>query len=107
MFSKNWRLFPYEKNSKTILLPRPSHPTRDFCLPVARPEVCWTLELGVVPHGPCRSISKFVIAYLSNKSLWKVKFDTIKANHIQNVICPAVVVILALKNQLFDNTGKV
>ena len=39
------------KNSKAILLPRLSHPTRDFCLPVARPEVCWTLELGVVPHG--------------------------------------------------------
>ena len=41
----------------------------------------------------------------ATKSLWKVQFDTIKANHIQNVICPAVVVILALKNQLFDNTG--
>ena len=57
--------------------------------------------------GPCSSISKFVIAYLSKKSHWKVKFDSIKANHIQNVICPAVVVILALKNQPFDNTGKV
>ena len=33
--------------------------------------------------GPCSSISKFVIEYLSKKSLWKVKFDTIKANHIQ------------------------
>ena len=39
------------KNSEAILLPRSSHPTRDFCLPVARPEGCWTLELGVVPHG--------------------------------------------------------
>ena len=51
---------------------------------------------------------KLVKAYMSaTKSSWKLKLDkaansyAVKEKHIRNVI-----VILALKNQLFDNMGK-
>ena len=65
--------------------------------------------------GPLAAYQSLLIHISETKSIWKVKFDkglllnfhAVKENHVQNVICPAVVVILTLKNQLFDNTGKV
>ena len=68
------------KKPKAIVLPRSSHPTRDSYL--------------------------LINAYLSNQIYQEGKISQGKI-HIQNVICPAVIMILALKNQLFDNTGKV
>ena len=113
LFSKGF-FHKMRENPKAILLPRSSHPVRDSYLLIARPEGCWPLELGVVKHGAHGSISKFVNAYLSTQvhlegKIWQesATFHAIKEHHIQNVICSAMIVILALKNQLFDNTGKV
>ena len=62
-----------------------------------------------VGRGPTRghaagSISKFVIAYLSNQI--PLEGTTIEANDIQNVPCPAVVVILALKINFLTTQAK-
>ena len=51
----------------------------------------------------------------ATKSRWKLKFDkeliiliyAVKEKHIQNLTSPAVILIFALKNQPFDNMGKV
>ena len=60
------------------------------------------------PHG---SISEFVKAYLINQiqlegkiSQETITFHAVKENHIQNVICPALTVILALKKINFLTT---
>ena len=94
-----------EKNVKAILLPRSIHPTRDSYLPVARPEGCWALELGVVLPGAMRQYIKvcYCISQQPNPCGRQnlTRDTTAKANHVQNLICPAVIVILTLKNQLF------
>ena len=53
------------------------------------------------------SISKFVKTYLSSQIHLEVTtFHTGKENHIQNVICPAVIVILFLKSKLLTARAK-
>ena len=75
---------------------------------------CWGGSRSWKNFWATRSILKFVNAYLSTQihlegKIWQgsATSHAIKEHHIQNVICSAMIVILALKNQLFDNTSKV
>ena len=68
----------------------------------------------MVKHGTTRQYIKFVKTNLINQ-IWleaKIsqgvpKFYSFTGKHIQHVISPAVILILALKNQLFDDISKV